>query len=605
MADTEQDKPNNQSGQSLSREFAARLKRTLPQAKGSVGAAPKPQDESSVFVDKPLTGVPQRRALEPEVNPSLREEPFHNNLSFTPTHAPQEVAHNIDDNTELDDNEDFLENEDLHDTFLSKQEPAFLGQRSDVGPINSVAASPQVTPSNSQLSAGFVHSPKKTPVVTPDKLQNKDGVTFKLAQESPSQAAKKLNQAHGATPAGTKPGASGNIKGQVAQKALGEAAALAQAEAQELIDAFADSAAAKGVLTAIYVPWFLGSIVTFGIMLPVLNAYTFAHSKFGFFLRWAVRLLETALKDFLAATGVGAAVTVSVDAIEAALGQDLGSILGTIIKRAKMPVVLKVLTLILDLLFALFFGMIIYVVMWYICGGVTGKIATTVNSGVEFFTGNNTYGDVCRIYNQAVAGVNFDAAGSRGNIGNGGNNGGPINIGKWKDLVNKYAGQYGLDPCVLNTVLEMESSGGNPNAVGHDNHSRSNDPEQLGNAPNHGLNFGPKNWSHGIGMTQITIFPEGSRQGGANWPNFPVENGVKVPARWASTIPEPNPVKKYYTISDLLDPDTSVRLAAVKMSGAMKSSGGNLWQAFKNYNGGASYADKAMKKYEQCKTTAK
>lgn len=178
---------------------------------------------------------------------------------------------------------------------------------------------------------------------------------------------------------------------------------------------------------------------------------------------------------------------------------------------------------------------------------------------------------------------------------------GPISVGQWKDTINKYSQQYSLDSCIMYTVLAKESRG-SPNAIGHDNHS-ADDPLQPGNPPTYGLNMPPRsNRSHGIGLTQITIFPEYSTQGGANWPAWPKVNGVSIPARWAYTIPEPGaPRAKYYTIAELLDPDTSIRLAAAKMSYAMRQSVNDVRSAFKNYNGGESYADDAMRIYKDCK----
>jgi hypothetical protein len=184
---------------------------------------------------------------------------------------------------------------------------------------------------------------------------------------------------------------------------------------------------------------------------------------------------------------------------------------------------------------------------------------------------------------------------------------GPISVGQWKDTINTYSEQYKIDSCVLYTIVAKESKG-SANAVGHDNHSSKDDPLQPNNPPFFGLSMPARsNRSHGIGLTQIIIFPEYSTQGGANWPAWPVVNGVSVPARWAYTIPEPNaPRGKYYTIGELLDPNTSIRLAAAKMSSHLRGSVNDVRSAFRAYNGGGqaaeNYANDAMRIYNDCKS---
>ncbi len=199
-------------------------------------------------------------------------------------------------------------------------------------------------------------------------------------------------------------------------------------------------------------------------------------------------------------------------------------------------------------------------------------------------------------------GVNciISTGGSAGQVYNGSYKG-PISIGQWKDLTNKYSQQYGLDPCIGYTIIRKESGSGDPNAIGHDNHSRNSDKFVPNSPPNFGLSFETKTWSHGIGLTQITIFPEGSTQGNANWPSFPVVNGKKTPARRADTIPvQGENSSKYYTIADLLNPDTSIRLALGKMAYHLKQTG-NLEVSFKKYNGAQVYATSAMGIYNECK----
>lgn len=165
---------------------------------------------------------------------------------------------------------------------------------------------------------------------------------------------------------------------------------------------------------------------------------------------------------------------------------------------------------------------------------------------------------------------------------------GPIGIGQWKDLINKYSEPNNLDPCILNTLIAKESKPpGNPNSIGHDAHSGSEDPFQPNSPPKYGLN-----WihSHGIGLTQLTIFPDGNINGG-KWPN--------------PSIPQRHFSNTWYGLAQLLDPDTNLSVAAKYFASLLKQAGGNLQDAFRRYNGSGDQAEKygadAMLRYRECK----
>lgn len=179
----------------------------------------------------------------------------------------------------------------------------------------------------------------------------------------------------------------------------------------------------------------------------------------------------------------------------------------------------------------------------------------------------------------------FGGGGGGGGGGLGGG-GGPISTGNWKDAINAASQKYSLDPCVLDTILKKESSGGNPSAIGHDNHSSKDDPFQAGSPPKHGLNW---NYSHGIGITQWTIFPYTHRYG--KWPD--------------PNVPQRLVFGKWYGVNDFLNPNLSIDLTGRDMADKLRRNGNNVRTAFRDYNGSGSraeaYANDAMRLYNICK----
>ncbi len=565
-------------GQRMAREFSERAKKTLPvNAKGSfgigpasIGVVPKKEDIDANKTDNEEVDWPKEIDL-PEAEAQQEEEinwPKEINLD-------RETAVSPEKNLDASPNEYYKPQ--TQDTWLDKK---YKEQRD----VNKKKNELPHKEDNEGLGSPIGGPRRVDPVnLRPEQF---NGASFKPQANVAKDIAEgaERNAAKGAATA-----KSGNLKGAAAGAVGGVALKELQAEVAEKIDNLAESRVIRGFFYEFYFPLFTSSILTLGLMLPVLNFFTFFHKKLSWFVKWGARLAEPVAKDALLATGVGAVATVSVDVIEAATGQDLGSIVGTIFKKAKMPIELKILTILLDLAFAIIIGAVVFVVLDYTCSGVLGKAGRLVNWTVETVTGDKTlYGGICKFYDDVMNSVNLTSTGSVGSgVGNYGNNGGPINIGQWKDLVNQDAAKYNIDPCILNTILEMESGGGNPNAIGHDHHSGSIDPFIPNKPPFYGLNFSGNDWSHGIGLTQWTIFPY-SRE---KWPD--------------PNVPQRLVYGKWYGIQDFLDPNISLDLTAHILSDKLKKSGGDLRSAFKSYNGSGAaadaYADKAMNKYNQCK----
>jgi hypothetical protein len=178
--------------------------------------------------------------------------------------------------------------------------------------------------------------------------------------------------------------------------------------------------------------------------------------------------------------------------------------------------------------------------------------------------------------------------------------------GNWKASITKYSAQYGLDPCAGDTIVKKESGSGDPNAIGHDHtvpppvkwskpadgkkasDSNAHDKFSASSAPKHNLDW---SFSHGIGLTQVTIFPNT----GGNWPDS------NTPARRESELIPGGSKTVWFYPKDLLNPDFSVQITIRKLAGDLKRLG-DLRAAFKAYNGGESYANDAMRLYNICKS---
>ena len=167
---------------------------------------------------------------------------------------------------------------------------------------------------------------------------------------------------------------------------------------------------------------------------------------------------------------------------------------------------------------------------------------------------------------------------------------------QWDNQVQQYASAAGIDACVLKTVVEKESHG-NPNAIGHDAHNGSQDPFQASQPPQYGLDW---SHSHGIGLTQWTIFPQ---SGSNRWID---SNTPSISLTYLLSSHQ----SQWYTVADFLNPDISLQLTARRFAVNLTQNNENmsaafgLLKAFGDYNGsGASgtYAQDAVRLYSICK----
>ncbi len=159
---------------------------------------------------------------------------------------------------------------------------------------------------------------------------------------------------------------------------------------------------------------------------------------------------------------------------------------------------------------------------------------------------------------------------------------GPGATGQWSDLINQKARENNIEPCALQSVVQRES-GGKADAIGHDAHNGHGDP-LTGDEPRHGLDW---NHSHGIGLTQVTIFPLEHTYGQWQDSNTPSR---KIGSTW-------------YTVSDLLDPGENMTAGAEYLAFCNNKCDGDYQCSFGCYNGAGTdsgYAQAVNSMYEQC-----
>jgi len=167
---------------------------------------------------------------------------------------------------------------------------------------------------------------------------------------------------------------------------------------------------------------------------------------------------------------------------------------------------------------------------------------------------------------------------------------GPNASGTWGDLLTKTALANGIEPCAMETLLFMENKSGDPKAIGHDHHSKGpNDDLDESQPPFYNLDTTK---SHGIGLLQITIY---ERSATASW------------KRWRdSNTPSRNTGPRYYTLPELLVPETNAQASADIFKYCISSRGtDNYEQTFTCYNAGSSvdvnqYGRTANSYFEQC-----
>ncbi|MCU0680146.1 MAG: pilin [Planctomycetes bacterium] len=174
-------------------------------------------------------------------------------------------------------------------------------------------------------------------------------------------------------------------------------------------------------------------------------------------------------------------------------------------------------------------------------------------------------------------------------------------------LIKKVAKANNTDECFLYTFVVKESNG-RVGAIGHDENVKGtwsydelknsgftynnvaltdtikNDDKADATKPDLGLDW---RFSHGIGLTQITIFPEGH--------NYFVGKKDGVPIAKVNG--------KQYSAKDLFDPETSLQATVDLLK--EKNCGTDLKACFKAYNGAGpmaeKYATEAVPIYDACK----
>lgn len=243
--------------------------------------------------------------------------------------------------------------------------------------------------------------------------------------------------------------------------------------------------------------------------------------------------------------------------------------------RAVLPWLLPVIGVILGIF--LIIGLII-LTLTAICGTVTGGLA--VGGASSVLTGSN----FCEAF-EGFQGVAQYVSGRADIVRQ------PpriVDVSRWYGIIRQAAAANNLPFCFLQAVVQKESSG-DPAAIGHDHTAppppirrwqsasdgskaaeppgSAHDPFALSLAPRHNLDW---NFSHGIGLMQITIFPYD-----ADWID------VNTPAR---EMPPGSGLK--YTVRELiLDPAVSINAAAQYLAQLVRTFGGDYEQAAAAYNG--------------------
>ncbi|MBP9761041.1 MAG: hypothetical protein KBD15_02260 [Candidatus Magasanikbacteria bacterium] len=123
----------------------------------------------------------------------------------------------------------------------------------------------------------------------------------------------------------------------------------------------------------------------------------------------------------------------------------------------------------------------------------------------------------------------------------------------------------------------------------HNNHSvggrvvMNDDKLDLNNPPHYNLDW---RFSHGIGLGQVTIYPGKSYSRLVNGPNGP---------EWAR-----NQNGRWYTVTDLLNPDKTIESTLFIIESSHKNSGGSVEKLFENYAGGPGGVPRAMEYFCNC-----
>lgn len=245
-----------------------------------------------------------------------------------------------------------------------------------------------------------------------------------------------------------------------------------------------------------------------------------------------------------------------------------------------MKVWQKVVTIFSNLL-ALLVPIVVVVLLLFVACQIPGSAYTEL-------------GGVCKSLNETAM-FNVSGGNQSGNITL---PSGPLSTDSWTGAIQSIlaSGRYpNVDACMMRVIIQKES-GGNSAVIGYDYppDKRSN-PFQPNNPPLYGLNWAH---SHGIGLTQWTIFPQNSSN---RWQD------PNTPSRYLN---DPVLGARYYTLADFLNPQISLQLTAATLNRNIQANMRNgmdrtraIKKAFGDYNGSGengSYANSTIQLYTMC-----
>lgn len=169
---------------------------------------------------------------------------------------------------------------------------------------------------------------------------------------------------------------------------------------------------------------------------------------------------------------------------------------------------------------------------------------------------------------------------------------------QYKTLISKYAQQNGLEYCALSALINKESTFqqniasnfGKPGGIG-------NVDVNSANKKFYNLTFtyaypGSSQIGHGVGLTQVFIYGPPSR------PMDPWQDS-STPSRKGQAFG----FNRFLTVTDLINPDTSISAGAYYFGQLYKKKNNNLLEAYRAYTGG--HENTALRKmvgyYDACK----
>lgn len=213
----------------------------------------------------------------------------------------------------------------------------------------------------------------------------------------------------------------------------------------------------------------------------------------------------------------------------------------------------------------IFIGLFIFTILWGIC-----------NSWVTYPIRETGLKPICEVIDKSSLGQGLSNFQSTGSFSASYNTPGTlISTAQWTDQINSSAQKWNIDACILRVVVQKES-GGNQSAIGCDCAANGNpqfcpDKRKIYSSD---YQFNWQQCSYGIGLTQWTIYQSTYATSKTDF------------RRWQdSSTPSRTPFgNQFYTVSDFLNPQTSLDLTANKFSREM-AKGKTVEDAFWSYVG--------------------